>query len=190
MTVHNYKSRQVHKTSNGLNPSSSFRDVFHKVWTQFYLWQIWQVLGPWASPYRANGQMTMTVHNYVGLDNSTELLFEKICHAVTEIWVPQVWQPPARPGARPAARTVTTIPIEPRGMRGKNAPDIAHRTLRLLAGLVLLLYYEAHLHGRPLISVTWRVCCLWSTTAWNWRINRKKSRKYLFTEIPPRPCTY
>ena len=32
-----------------------------------------------------------------GLDNSTELRMEKICQAVTEIWVPQVWQPPARP---------------------------------------------------------------------------------------------
>ena len=32
-----------------------------------------------------------------GLDNSTELRIEKICLAVTEIWVPQVWQPPARP---------------------------------------------------------------------------------------------
>ena len=40
------------------------------------------------------------------------------------------------------------------------APDIAHGTLWLLAGLVLLLYYEAHLHERPLISVIWRVCCL------------------------------
>ena len=28
------------------------------------LWQILQVFGPWASPYGANGQMTMTVHNY------------------------------------------------------------------------------------------------------------------------------
>ena len=28
------------------------------------LWQIWQVFGPWASPYGANGQITMTVHNY------------------------------------------------------------------------------------------------------------------------------
>ena len=28
------------------------------------LCQIWQVFGPWASPYGANGQMTMTVHNY------------------------------------------------------------------------------------------------------------------------------
>ena len=32
-----------------------------------------------------------------GLDNSTELQIEKICQAVTEIWVPQVWQPPAQP---------------------------------------------------------------------------------------------
>ena len=44
-----------------------------------------------------------------GLDNSTELRMEKIRQAVTEIWVPQVWQPPARP----PARTVTTIPLEP-----------------------------------------------------------------------------
>ena len=32
-----------------------------------------------------------------GLDNSTELRMEKIHQAVTEIWVPQIWQPPARP---------------------------------------------------------------------------------------------
>ena len=36
-----------------------------------------------------------------GLDNSTELRMEKIHQEVTEIWVPQVWQPPARPPARP-----------------------------------------------------------------------------------------
>ena len=41
---------------------------------------------------------------------------EKIRQAVTEIWVPQVWQPPARP----PARTVTTIPLQPEGLRGKN----------------------------------------------------------------------
>ena len=50
-----------------------------------------------------------------GLDNSTELRMEKIRQAVTEIWVPQVWQPPARP----PARTVTTIPLQPEGLRGK-----------------------------------------------------------------------
>ena len=47
-----------------------------------------------------------------GLDNSTELRMEKIHQEVTEIWVPQIWQPPAR--------TVTTIPLQPGGLRGKN----------------------------------------------------------------------
>ena len=55
-----------------------------------------------------------------GLDNSTELRMEKIPQAVTEIWVPQVWQPPAQPPSRPPARTVTTIPLQPGGLRGKN----------------------------------------------------------------------
>ena len=52
-----------------------------------------------------------------GLDNSTELRMEKIHQAVTEIWVPQVWQPPARP----PAQTVTTIPLQPGGLRGKKS---------------------------------------------------------------------
>ena len=50
-----------------------------------------------------------------GLDNSTELQMEKIRQAVTEIWVPQVWQPPAQP----PARTVTTIPLQPGRLSGK-----------------------------------------------------------------------
>ena len=55
-----------------------------------------------------------------GLDNSTELRMEKIHQEVTEIWVPQVWQPPAQPPTRPPARTMMTIPLQPRGLRGKN----------------------------------------------------------------------
>ena len=39
------------------------RYAFHKVWTQFVP-NFCQVFGPWASPYGANGQMTMTVHYY------------------------------------------------------------------------------------------------------------------------------
>ena len=50
-----------------------------------------------------------------GLDNSTELRTEKISQAVTEIWVPQLRQLPVRP----PARTVTTIPLQPGGLRGK-----------------------------------------------------------------------
>ena len=62
MTLHNYRSRQVHETLNGVNPSSRFRDM-RSAKSVPNLWQIWQVFGPWASPYGANGQMTMTVHN-------------------------------------------------------------------------------------------------------------------------------
>ena len=63
MTVHNYRSRQVHETLNGVNPSSGFRDM-RSAKSGPNLWQIWQVFGPWASPYGANGHMSMTVHNY------------------------------------------------------------------------------------------------------------------------------
>ena len=63
MTVHNYRSRQVHETLNGVNPSSGFRDM-RSAKSGPNLWQIWQVFGPWASPYGANGQMSITVHNY------------------------------------------------------------------------------------------------------------------------------
>ena len=63
MTLHNYRSRQVHETLNGVNPYSSFRDMHSSKFGPNLL-QIWQIFGPWASPYGANGQMTMTVHNY------------------------------------------------------------------------------------------------------------------------------
>ena len=63
MTLHNYRSRQAHETLNGVNPSSSFRDM-RSAKSGPNLWQIWQVFGPWASPYGANGHMTMTVYTY------------------------------------------------------------------------------------------------------------------------------
>ena len=102
MTVHNYRSRQVHKTLNGVHPSSGFRDM-RSAKSGPNLWQIWQVFGPWASPYRANGQMGKWPLQCTtrGLDNSTKLRMEKIRQSVTEIWVPQVWQPPTRPPADP-----------------------------------------------------------------------------------------
>ena len=109
MTLHNYRSRQVHETLNGVNPSSSFRDMrsaksgpnlckFDKFLAHGQARMGQMGIWPW--------QCTPT-----GLDNSTELRMEKIHQAVTEIWVPQVWQPPARP--------VTTIPLQPGGLRGK-----------------------------------------------------------------------
>ena len=64
MMLHNYRSRQFHRTRNGINPSSSFRDMgsaksdpsaasFDKFLAQGQ-----------AHIYGANGQITMTLHNY------------------------------------------------------------------------------------------------------------------------------
>ena len=55
-----------------------------------------------------------------GLDNSSELRMEKIRQAVTEIWVPQVWQPPARPPARPPEAR-RQYPSSPKGWGVKTA---------------------------------------------------------------------
>ena len=93
--LHNCRSRQVRETLNGVHPSSGFRDT-HSVKSGSNLWQIWQVFGPWASLYGANGQMSTAVHNY-SLSNYTELRTEKIRQAVTEIWILQIWHPPACP---------------------------------------------------------------------------------------------
>ena len=91
MAVHIYRPRQVHEALNGLHSSNGFRDL-HSVWTQFVpkLTSFWSMGKPiWGKwPYQCTT---------AGLDNSTELRAEKIHQAVTEIWVPQVWQPPARP---------------------------------------------------------------------------------------------
>ena len=63
MTLHNYRSRQLHETLNGVNPSSGFREM-RSAKSGPNLCQIWQVFGLWVSPYGANGQMTIPVHNY------------------------------------------------------------------------------------------------------------------------------
>ena len=118
MTLHNYRSGQVHETLNGINPSCSFRDM-RSAKSGPNLWQIDKFL---AHGQAHMGQMGIWPWQCTptGLDNSTELRMEKIHQAVTEIWVPQVWQPPARPPTHPPARTVTTIPLQPGGLRGNN----------------------------------------------------------------------
>ena len=96
--LHNYRSKQVHETLNGVNPSSSFRDMRSAKTGPKFLAHGQAHMGqmgiwPW--------QCTPT-----GPDNSTELRMEKIRQAVTEMWVPQVWQPPARPPAHLPTRPI------------------------------------------------------------------------------------
>ena len=113
MTVHNYRSRQVHETLNGVNPSNGFRDM-RSAKSGPNLCQIWQVFGPWASPYGANGQMTMTVHNYRPRQFHRTSNGENPSRGYRDMGSASL------AAARPAARTVTTIPLQPGGLRGKN----------------------------------------------------------------------
>ena len=102
MTLHHYRSRQVHETLNRVNPSSDFRDrCSAKSGTN--LWQFDKFLAHGQVPL---GQMDKWLWQCTttGLDNFTENWMEKICQAVSEIWVLQVWQPPSLPAIHPPTR--------------------------------------------------------------------------------------
>ena len=114
MTLHNYRSRQVHETSNGVNPSCGFRDM-RSAKSEPNLCQIWHVFGPRASPYGANGQMTMTVHNY------RPRQFHRTSNGENPSSSYRDMGSASLAAARPAARTVTTIPLQPGGLRGKKS---------------------------------------------------------------------
>ena len=117
MTLHNYRFRQVHETLNGVNPSCSFRDM-HSAKSGPNLWQIYQVFGPWASLYGANGQMTMTVHNYRPRQFHRTSNGENPWSGYRDMGFAIL------AAARPPARTLTTIPLQPGGLRGKNEGHI------------------------------------------------------------------
>ena len=95
MTVHNYKTRWVHKTLNGINPSSGFRDLLSAK-SGPNLTSFWSMGKPiWGKC--ANDHDSAQLYTCTGLDNSIELRTEKIRQAVTEIWIPEIWQLPAWP---------------------------------------------------------------------------------------------
>ena len=125
MTLHNYRSRQVHETLNGVNPPTSFRDM-RSAKSGPNLWQIWQVFGPWASPYGANGHMTITVHTYrlrqfhrtSNGENPSSGYRDMGSASLAAIRLA------AHLNAHPPTRTVTTLPLQPGGLRGKKACGI------------------------------------------------------------------
>ena len=121
MTLHNYRSRQINETLNGVNPSSGFRDM-RSAKSGPNLCQIWQVLGPCASTHGANGQMTMTVHNYRPRQFHRTSNGENPSSGYRDMGSASLAaaRPPARTPTHPPARTVTTLPLQPGGLRGKN----------------------------------------------------------------------
>ena len=112
ITLHNYRSRQVHETLNGANSSSGLRDM-RSAKSGPNLWQIWQVFGPWASPYRTNGQINMTVYNY------RPRHFHRISNGEKTSSGYRAMGSASLAATRPATRTVTTISLHPGGLKGK-----------------------------------------------------------------------
>ena len=145
MTVHNYRSRQVHETLNGVNPSSGFRDMqsaksgssaawFDKSGPN--LWQIWQVFGPWASPYGANGHMSMTVHNYRPRQFHRTLNGENPSSGYRDMGSTSLAaaRPTARPPVRPPARPPgpwRQYPSSPEGWGVKMSKNIYRSDLQV-----------------------------------------------------------
>ena len=70
-----------------------------------------------ASPYGANGQMTMTMHNYRPRQFHRPSNGENPSSSYRDMGSTSLAA--ARPTARPTARTVMTIPVQPGGLRGK-----------------------------------------------------------------------
>ena len=159
MAVHNYRSRQVHETLNGVNPSSGFRDM-RSAKSRPNLWQIWQVFGPWASPYGANGQMSMTVHNYRPRQFHRTSNGENPSSSYRDMGSASLAaaRPPDRPPARQSARTVTTIPLQPGGLRGKKSRKLFRGTLHVsLAGSSTDSPFRVFLSTRgPKIAKAWQ----------------------------------
>ena len=114
LMLQNYRSRQFHRTSNGINPSSGFKDMRSAKSGP----NLWQVFGPWASPYGANGQMSMTVHNYRPIHWT--LNGENPSSGYRDIGSASLAAacPPARPPARPP-RPWRQYPSSPEGWRVK-----------------------------------------------------------------------
>ena len=116
--ANNYDSAQlqVHTSPwnfNWVNPSSGFRDM-RSAKSGPNLCQIWKVFGPWASPYGANGQMTMTVHNHRPRQFHRTPNEENPSSGYRDMGSASL------AAACPPARTVTTIPLQPGGLRGNN----------------------------------------------------------------------
>ena len=72
LMLHNYRSRQFHRTSNGINPSSGSKDMGSAKSGPSAAW-FGQVFGRWANPYGANGQKLLWQCTTTGLDKSMKL---------------------------------------------------------------------------------------------------------------------
>ena len=147
--LHNYWSRQFHRTSNGTDPSRGFRDMGSAKSGPSAAW-FYKFL---AHGQAHMGQITMTVHNYrsrlvhetLNGVNPSSWFYKFLAHG--QAYMGQMGKWPwlctttgqqfhhfewrksikwlqryefRKFGSQPPAWTVTTIPLQPGGLRGKN----------------------------------------------------------------------
>ena len=72
ITLYIYTSIQVHKTLNGVNPSSGFRNM-HSAKSGLNFWPIWKFLADGQAHMGQMGKWPSWQCTTTGLDNSTEL---------------------------------------------------------------------------------------------------------------------
>ena len=111
------------------------RYVFCNIWAKCC--QLLQVFGPWASPYGANGQITITLHNYRSRQFHRTSSGENSSSGYREMGSASLAG--ARPAAGPPARAVVTIPLQPGRLRGNKA-NLGY--LIAATGLVILLKFD------------------------------------------------
>ena len=116
--------------------------MFRNVWAKCC--QLLQVFGQWASPYGANGQITMTLHNYrfrqfhrTSSEENSSSGYREMGSGYREMGSANLAA--ARPAAGPPTQAMATIPLQPGRLRGNkaNLGDLIAAT-----GLVILLKFD------------------------------------------------
>ena len=147
MMLHNYSSRQFHITLNGINPSSSFRDLGSAKSGP----NLCQVFGPWASPYGANGQLTMTVHNYRPRQFHRTWNGENLSSAYRDMGSASL------AAARPQVWTMKTIPLQPGGLRGNKKLYVRETKCKFITHFKAISWRRRSDGRRKLLPFTF--CC-------------------------------
>ena len=152
--MHNYRSRQVHETLNGVNPSSSFRDM-RSAKTGPNLCQIWQVFGQWASLYGANGQMAMTGHNYRPRQFHRTSNGEIPSSGYRDMGSASLAaaQLPARPPYHPPAHPTTRLPTRPPGPWRQYPSSLEGWGVKSISRLPILIIFNLNICKCGLLSI-------------------------------------
>ena len=148
LLLHNYRSRQVHKTSNGMNPYSGFKDMGSAK------------SGPsaaWFDRFLAKGQAHMGQMGKLpwqcktrDLDNSTELRVEKSVKRLQRYGF-------RKSGSRPSDRPDRDDNTPPGDLRGKIEVNVSMSRI-----FIKIIYHNIWIWTPYVGGITWDQLC-WHT---------------------------